>query len=168
MITLHEISDLTTYKNALYDTIKRIEEKQVELAPYVDPNGIPSIGIGFNLRDSYVRQAVFDTLGIVDASIQQQLTNTINATYAPGDNSALQSALGASFRFSSETEVRTTFNKIIGRYESRLDARLGGTPILNSFERIALVSLVYQSTNNITNEFIRAYRAGDRAEVLRT
>lgn len=54
MITLHEITDQTTYKNALYDTIKRIEEKQVELASYVDPKGVPSIGIGFNLRDAVV------------------------------------------------------------------------------------------------------------------
>lgn len=59
MINYHTLSE-AAYKTARYDFKKQLEG--MELDAYVDSVGKPTIGVGFNLRDSDVRSAVFDEI----------------------------------------------------------------------------------------------------------
>ncbi len=70
---------ITTLSEQAFDSqlaslIGQLEGKK-EL-PYLDTAGIPTIGIGFNLRDSdAIRNAVFDAMGIQDTATRSALTS---------------------------------------------------------------------------------------------
>jgi GH24 family phage-related lysozyme (muramidase) len=51
MITFNTFSDPSSYSNSRYGFILGVEEGGVpNLDPYVDSQGIPTIGLGFNLN----------------------------------------------------------------------------------------------------------------------
>jgi len=52
--------------------------------PYLDTVGIPTIGIGFNLRVENIRKAVFKEMGITGTAMQNTLTAIITAPPAAG------------------------------------------------------------------------------------
>ena len=182
---LTNLHSVTNYVQLRYDSI-RSEEGYVPEA-YVDshqPYGIPTIGVGYNLRvylDLVLRTFGFDVDGTIltgDAAIAeqgyiQQITNVINAQYAPNDTTALRNALSpimtaranntvagypptfdrrSAFRFDSETESQTVFNVCVQENETRVDNWLGaGNVLANSKERIAIVSLAYSSKRGATD-----------------
>jgi len=169
MINWHQITDPTIYEQDRFNEIRNLEGPRS--LPYLDTKGIPSIGIGFNLRTMNVRNAVFEAMGI-DTSLLtdpnaiaaeqgyiSQLETALNQRYS--SNSALRSALNpimaqratdpvlASYPYISsrttftmtDPEIETAFNDIIPDYEATLNAWLPGIP--QSDERLALVSLAY-------------------------
>lgn len=66
----HVIGDPETYSQQRFDEISSHEG--ILPSPYRDTNGIPSIGIGFNLRDNNVRGEVFRAIGINTALLADQ------------------------------------------------------------------------------------------------
>jgi Ca2+-binding RTX toxin-like protein/GH24 family phage-related lysozyme (muramidase) len=166
----HVIGDPGTYSQQRFDEISSLEG--VRPSPYRDTKGIPSVGIGFNLRTENVRRAVFEAMEInaqdqrlspVQQAAEQgyinQLTAAAQQTYS--SDAALQLALNNIMvqrsmdpllmnqahiagrnTFEMQTnEIRTTFDAIIGGYETAVDNWLAGIPQSN--EREALVSLAY-------------------------
>ncbi|MCP4485862.1 MAG: calcium-binding protein, partial [Gammaproteobacteria bacterium] len=59
------------YQDLRYRLILQFEESGTEqLSPYVDPVGLPSIGVGFNLTDQSIRTFVFQNMGLGSASVE--------------------------------------------------------------------------------------------------
>lgn len=163
------------YKDLRYDILVNVEESgDPKESPYSDSKGIATIGIGFNLRDAFVRTAVLRKLGFnVDnpnAAEQGYITRieqAVSQSYETG--TAVQAALDSimydrsvdpnvtapegetkrdSFSFSSNSEIRQVFDQIIVNYEAVVNNWLAhhnlGT-IVESRERAVLVSLAYNS-----------------------
>lgn len=166
---------------------------------YVDNEGIPTIGIGFNLKDAPdLREAVFNELytstsidlvrealtPIVTTNygksklISQQQEKTkllradVNAALAKLRNDNPKLTIGA-FRFQNEGQIISFFNKdpeAAISYEAELDERLTelGAPSIpeNTYERLALVSLVWNGGKGILGNGIKtALQEGDRSKV---
>jgi GH24 family phage-related lysozyme (muramidase) len=62
MIQFHEITSATVYEDGRFSLIS--EAEGLRTAAYLDTSGIPSIGIGFNLRDATLQPLVFRAFGI--------------------------------------------------------------------------------------------------------
>ena len=58
----HASASQTAYRDLRFDFLKRVEDTRT--LPYLDSKQIPTVGIGFNLRDANVRQEVFKTMKI--------------------------------------------------------------------------------------------------------
>ena len=104
MINFRTITDVGIYRNGLFEFIK--QQEAVRTAAYLDTAQPPrpTIGIGFNLRDSVLQPLVISSFGLDPESpflgpVEQEreqyyvdrLIAAINGTYAT--DSALQSAL---------------------------------------------------------------------------
>ena len=101
----------TEYESLRYQMLRQLEESGIEkLLPYVDPIGLPTVGVGFNLTDRFVRNQVFSTLDIGETGLSyaglgaegqvaedsyvQRITDVIDATYFDAsDTSILQDQL---------------------------------------------------------------------------
>ncbi|BAU49418.1 hypothetical protein SVA_2870 [Sulfurifustis variabilis] len=62
-ITFHTITNTTTYRDLVYNTLKSSGYEGTVYWAYADSKGIPTIGIGFNLRDPAVFDEVIKVLG---------------------------------------------------------------------------------------------------------
>lgn len=197
------ITPNTTFANGTYDetlfcTLRALEG--VNYLAYID-NGIPHIGVGFNLQDLTVFNAVVGVLGIEPTANDRelywynQLRDAVKQTYASGyDISfALDSIMLARwgdttdtvankvsfFEINSgdgDTQLRQIFNSIIGTYEAAVNNFFGASAPADSNERIALVSMAYNSSvypkgqkyaglPNVFGDGIKnAIANGDRAE----
>lgn len=62
MISYNEIQDPTEYNNYLYNFLAVVEGLRYDA--YSDPKGIPSNGVGFNLRDEFVLSQVLIVFGV--------------------------------------------------------------------------------------------------------
>lgn len=151
----------STYTNLRLEIISDTEG--IRLEPYRDSVGIPTIGIGYNLRDSGVLQSVLNVIFGSDGnnSLEQGYRNNVRAAVALsyGSDAALRSALNAimqtrlndrrlnglnrraTFAFSNSSEASTPYNTVVSTYENRVTNWL--TSIPESQERAALVSLSY-------------------------
>lgn len=104
MTSWHEIIDPAIYSARRFTELSASEGTKP--LPYLDTKGIPSVGIGFNLRAGTVRTAVFQAMGInaqdprlagnaaaqvAEQGYINQLTAAVQATYA--NDAALQQAL---------------------------------------------------------------------------
>src|ERR1700716_3499207 len=67
------------------------------------------------------------------------------------------------FTFNDEDDVKGALINLIPVYEERLTTKLGQN-LSSSVEKSVLVSLVYQSLNNLNPEFVTAFNTGNRAE----
>ncbi len=176
MLTGLHLLTTESYRNERFNFIRN--EEGLRRTAYLD-QGIPHIGIGFNLRAANVQNQVFVAFGInpTDANLsdaarareqqyKDELISVINGTYS--SNSALQSALNdvmnrrandlllsaisdrrSTFEFRTDNEAIGVFNTAILTYETKLDTWLSGIP--ESKERIALVSLAYNTKDGSTS-----------------
>src|ERR1700735_3728608 len=101
---------------------------------YIDSNGFPSIGIGFNLSATNVFNAVVAALGIPSAAVSQ-LQAAINAAVGSSPTSfaaALQNQLnqilaqqGSSTTFTiDQTQAQQVFPTIAPTYEGKVDSAI--------------------------------------------
>ncbi|AMK76855.1 MULTISPECIES: calcium-binding protein [Methylomonas] len=182
----------TEYQRICFNLVKTAEGVKTEA--YLDSKKIPTIGIGFNLRDTNVLQKVlmaFSVDGVTDlANVTNAFLVIANAPY--NSDTALQTALNnkmaeyyaqgkvnrSTFAFAAgETgfnEMRDTFNQAVQEYEGnhlpgknepgRVDNWLANIP--SSKERAVLVSLSYNGLiNEGTSPTLRkAILDGNRAE----
>lgn len=189
----HVISnDQTEYLRFCFDLIKASEG--VKPAAYLDSKGIPTIGIGFNLRDEGVLQKVMTAFGVTEANLAGVTNEILTIAKAPyTSDTALQTALNnqmaqyyaqskvnrPTFAFAAGetglTEMRNTFNEAVQEYEGyhlpgqlsvsgRVDNWLADIP--PSKERAVLVSLSYNGLiNKTTSPTLRkAILDGNRSE----
>ena len=106
-ITLHTFATTAVFEAFRWDFIKRAEG--VKVAPYIDHVGVPTIGVGFNLKDAGIRGLVFSQIDWVanDTRLSSpadiatnngfisKLEAAVNKTYPPNDTASLQSAVNA-------------------------------------------------------------------------
>jgi len=62
MLIFHRINDRNMYEQDRFNFIKHAEGS--ESLPYIDTKGIPTIGIGFNMRTNNIKNRIFDIFGI--------------------------------------------------------------------------------------------------------
>ena len=145
---------------------------------YADSEGIPTIGIGFNLRDPNVLDEVLTRFLFVltdpsDDSYKDRLVAVFAAdtpaTWQADANGIMAeraAAIGGNarttFAFSNLTEVFATFDQLVVDYEST--ATTLGPDAANSYERLAIVDMAYNGVLDESNLFRTAWNAGDRAE----
>ncbi len=155
-IAYHEIADPTTYRNLVYSTLKSSGYEGTVYWAYADSKGIPTIGVGFNLRDeSVLREIVkifgpnpFDvTLTTEQRAREQYWYDSIREAVSQGypQGSTVRDTLNAvmqlraqdtidtvpnkrlTFEFGSEPELRQAFDEIIKIYEQRVNNWLAGS-----------------------------------------
>jgi hypothetical protein len=107
------------YDTKMLNLLEKIAEGNVPAA-YVDPKGIPTIGIGINLRanlDSVLEWfgVDMDNLSTADATIVEKIRQTVNKsyTYGPAGDASLNNAIAPLFQQLSQKN-RTTFAKSLG------------------------------------------------------
>jgi Ca2+-binding RTX toxin-like protein/GH24 family phage-related lysozyme (muramidase) len=179
-----------SYAALRYQLLLNVEETgNPKPTPYLDSKGIPTVGIGFNLRSANVLDAVLSAFGFnVDApqgsteyNYKEEIKAIVNASHA--SNSELDTQLNevmnrrfndndiplshrtrADFRFSGDSEIRGVFDSLIGDYEDKVDAWLSGIPA-TAQERLSLVSLAWNNAGKLLGPGLSAaLQTGDRAE----
>ena len=111
---------LGTYDQALFDLIESVEGTRTEV--YLDSVQHPTIGIGFDLKDRDVRNAVISAFGIdpgnaeLDAAGQareqyynDQLVAVMAASYAQGDDAVVEAQLDALMAQRYEKGVKSVY-----------------------------------------------------------
>jgi Ca2+-binding RTX toxin-like protein/GH24 family phage-related lysozyme (muramidase) len=184
-----------TYNSYRYLFIKQVEEGgSVSTAAYIDSKGIPTIGLGFNLRVN--QEQILNGLGIdFGAPAEQPYVTRIKAivssTYpdTTAAEAVLQIALDAvmadraadvnvpgskrsTFTFSNEAEVQAVFDAIAPLvYERKIadwEVKYGLGTMQSSPERVALFSLAYNTKDGSTSllgpGLANAINSGNRAE----
>lgn len=189
--TMLDAKDQSEYMRYRYDVISAAEG--VRWLAYLDTAGIPSNGIGFNLRDDNILKLVLQSFGLDTSTTLTTFHNIVSQSYA--DNTALRTALNAemanqhkanvairsTFAFADgaagKEEMRAVFDIAVQIYDEgypegsnaydiqgRVNAWLDDIP--PSKERVVLVSLSYNGLINAgTSPSLReAVLSGDRAE----
>src|SRR5579872_2581111 len=161
------------YPTLRFQVISNVEG--VKPNAYLDSKGIPTIGIGFNLRIPSVFAAVMNALGISQADpaygtiqslVQQSWSSAVTL------DAALNGVLAARARSSNgaitpmtftltPAQTQQVFNVIVPQYESVVNSRVPGIP--NSAERVALVSLAFNSPSLIGSNLVAAINSDNRA-----
>jgi len=181
MITISRVAPRATYENQRYEFLLLLEESGVpKLEAYADSKGIPTIGVGFNLRDTANQDAIFGALNLT-GPLRIALGSVFRGQYPrqPGEtqeqvNMRLRADINAemarfgagAFQFASATQVRLVFDQLVRAREDRV-SNWAPNPILDSHERIALVSLAWneRSANPLlADKLYGALAAGNRAE----
>ncbi len=189
MLNFHALSD-AAYKDLRYRVLVNVEETgNPKSIAYLDSKGIPTIGIGFNLRVENVRNAVLDRFGFdvnapagtVEKQYLDEIKSLVNASYANKDalcaklNEVMSRHFNDSriptnpnmhpdFQFLNDGEIRGVFDTLIGGYETKVDNWLEGVPI-TAQERAALVSLAWNNAGKLLGDGLKnALQTGNRAE----
>jgi GH24 family phage-related lysozyme (muramidase) len=189
MLTYGTISN-QNYDDLLFQVIKNTEG--TETRPYIDAKGIPTIGIGFNLREASIREEVLEKFGFdltassgsAEKQYIQQIENAVNGSYS--SNLALQQALNGimnaryqdtripaenrtrnAFEFANDAEMEPSFWLLVPTYETKVDTQLlSDIPL--SRERVALVSLAWNTRDGSTTllgpALLNALQNDNRAE----
>ena len=184
MIIYHTLQN-NEYTLQRWQMLVTTEENNVpKTQVYFDSVGIPTIGVGFNLRVDLVRDDVFVALGIGDNEVEETYKTRLIAAIAVATSAAaLQTALDVimaerfadvnvpggetkrqSFSFRDVPHIRTTFDTIIDRMETDFTAALN-IIAPDSRERLALLSLYYNHPRLIGAGLRAALLSGDRAEI---
>lgn len=107
MLTRYSELNEERYQQLRYDAIVNAEENgDPKEFPYLDSQGIPTIGVGFNLQSQNVREAVLAAFGLdpnstnlSEQSYVTQIANAVSQTYGGTTqaerDAALQAALNA-------------------------------------------------------------------------
>jgi Ca2+-binding RTX toxin-like protein len=169
----------TAYEDLRFEVIKDVEDSL--LVPYLDPEGIPSIGIGFNL--TVHRDLVYESMGLVphdkndDTYISQldtildgtwedgedaELVSSMNAVMLARSNDTLYSGVRTTFAYADQEEVRGDFDVLAPGYETILDGGLEDIP--ESHERVALLALTWNNPLLVGAGLQAAIENNDRAE----
>lgn len=179
-----------SYQTDIFDFVANVEENgDLKEKAYLDSDGIPTIGVGFNLRVSSVFDEVIERIfypsGVPPSPItaDQQYINNISSLVSQtwSNNSSLQSALDgvmaqraadplvnyankrSTFEYFSDAEIKSTFDDLSPSYESILTSKVPSAPTASE-ERVALFSLTWNSPSLIGPGLQGAIAAGDRAE----
>ncbi|MEM1103464.1 MAG: calcium-binding protein [Pseudomonadota bacterium] len=174
------------YEALRFETIRQLEG--AELRPFSDSVGIATIGIGFNLQVSSVRDPLLEAFGFnlssaSDSAYAAELADIFAQDWT-GNSAGLRNAADAvmaeraadpsvpgankrsSFAFISFDEMADFFDaEIIDQFEDVVDRWVEGVPL--SLERAAYVSLAYNgiiSGSSSSPNLNAAIDAGDRAE----
>ena len=131
---------------------------------YLDTQGIPTIGYGYNLRanrNNYVSD--FESAGIVLTQEQQILLSTILNTNTPNLEQYNSSPISLNI---TEEQATGLYDIIISRYENDVLRQLDSATqirLADTYELIALVSMVYNGGAGMIGLGIRtALNSGDR------
>ena len=131
---------------------------------YLDTQGIPTIGYGYNLRanrNNYVSD--FESAGIVLTQEQQILLSTILNTNTPNLEQYNSSPISLNI---TEEQATSLYDIIISRYENDVLRQLDSATqirLADTYELIALVSMVYNGGAGMIGPGIRtALNSGDR------
>lgn len=167
------------YRNLRFGLVRQAEG--FRSLPYTDSaqGNNPTIGVGFNLDVSGVREEVLNALNIT-GGLRDRIEGTIRNTSATTD-SELQSELdevlqdwaanhsdydGPTTFALTEDQAWSVFDAIDDTYETKIDDWLSGIPA--SRERAALYSLAYNtkdgSTSLLGDGLKTAIENGNRAE----
>jgi len=180
------ITDAAGYERQRNEFLMQSQIEGVRLLPYLDSKGIPTTGVGYNLRDENVRRAVLEGLGFsqqsgdptvsqIDTQFAEQIAGAVGNTYT--SNADLQNALDSimqarrqeyinnglpvadvrsTFAFRDTTEAAAPLSVVAATYEAKIDAWLAGIP--RSTERIVFFSLAYSQsdTNPLLGPGLRA------------
>lgn len=186
--------DKTSYNDLRLQILAKVEENQgLSTKVYLDSKGIPTIGIGMNLRSQKPKDAVFEAILGDRASAgnlteedkyrnriiailknlypqtpvgEAQLQSDLNAVMAEraADSRITFANKRATFEFADEQEIKDTFNTLIESvYEEAVDTWYG-SKIDYSYERLALVSLAYNSPSLLGSKLKAAIEEGNRPE----
>jgi len=145
---------------------------------YVDGVGVPTIGIGFNLRvnlEPVLRAIVGEASW--SSELLGRLRTEVNRSYAAGQNATLNANLDrvmkewhdevnpkvpASFAFTGSTQIARALDAMDDYYDGRIDAWVAGIP--ESSERAALFSLCWNAPGLLGPKLKAAIETGNRAE----
>jgi len=147
---LHTLTE-TQFNGLLRRTIGQLEGD--EPLAYLDSNGIPTIGVGFNLSDINVRNNVFLAMGIVTVAAQSAIIAEINAATnnatiralpdLPARNTELQRRLsvayGQAFQM-TDGQIQSIYDDEV---RGRISAVRASSGLGFSLELVALVSLQF-------------------------
>lgn len=172
------------YESLRFELINQLEASNnldTLLRPIIDDRGIPTIGIGLNLRNQASRNIVFNVLGINpnnsnDAQFSIQLINVINQIWLDGQEAQLRAALDnvmqnratalggrQTFAFLNRNESENAFaQRVTNIDEPIISSRLQN--FSNSLERATLVSMVFNAPVLLGSGLIRAINNSDRSE----
>jgi hypothetical protein len=179
----HTLSD-AAYKDLRYRLIVQLEESgNPKSLTYLDSKDIPTIGIGFNLRDDSVRKEVLLAFGFnvvtpnqAEQGYMNEIANLANGNYSQAIlgaklNDVMQRRFGDSripaanitrpdFMFLNDDEIRAVFDVVAKKQEKSVTNFYGETP--NSYERLALLSMKYSGV--LGGDARDAINSGNRAE----
>ena len=174
------------YESLRFELLNQLEtsnDLEPLLNPILDSLGIPTIGVGLNLRDINSRSIAFETLGIdpdnaADAPFAERLIEVIDRPFEDGQEEELRVALDAvmseraaalgnertTFTFSDRDEAISAFDQRVSTVDEPLvDSTVAG--IANSLERATLVSLAFNGGAGLIGPNLQAaIEAGDRPE----
>jgi len=191
-LTFHELDNTTAdannqtaYQKLRFDLI--VNTEGVKKTIYPDSVGIPSIGIGFNLKDTNILGKILDSFGVADQTSRDALQKIVtdNASNIANLTNALNIKMGtlfthtpplanrATFTFNNADEMKAVFDEAVLTYDNsdtnlgplgRVDNWLADIPPSN--ERAVLVSMSYNGYINRgeSPSLRRAIMNGDRAE----
>ena len=162
------------YSALLFQVIANVEG--VKPRAYLDTKGIPTIGIGFNLRIPSVFDAVMASLsinkgdpayGMIQSLVRQPWSgaasldaalDAVMATRAQSSNGAISLT---TFTL-TQTQMQQVFNTVVSTiFEPIVDSKVPGVP--DSAERAALISLAFNNPSLIGNNLISAINSSNRA-----
>ena len=181
MIKFNPITDETSYFSKRYKLVENVEENGVpKLIAYADSEGIPTIGVGMNLRTHYVAiiNKILLNYPLTDLAkrpeLEKAIETEVNKKY-PKPTGNTQSAIdaeirnnlnkvmaqycgeGAIFSFSGELDanrnnkqIKEIFDGISGIYEDKIDDWIPELENEDSEERLVLFSLSYNTKDGLT------------------
>lgn len=150
----YDIIETDVYYQNRYDLLLKVEG--TEETPYVDSKGLPTIGIGYELRThfAYIYEQIIGKSPTATPELYNQLKAIVSSNYAPGSkilsqklNTALEAAnfndpsIPRTFSFSNDVQMKNVLNHIQDIYEYKIDKWLNSVP--DSEERAVLFSLAY-------------------------
>lgn len=180
MIDLNTL-DETDYENLCFTVIKNVEVYNGNV--YDDGIHIPTIGLGFNLRDSDSLTAVLNEMtgNDIPAGLQSDVAAVVanNFTADTGgtidqlndilaDYSFTDPFLPSTFTLTSAQSEDIFLNTLFSPKDADLTTAITNFPnsadILDSNERVALFSLAYNAPSLIGTHLVTDIVNGDRAE----
>jgi GH24 family phage-related lysozyme (muramidase) len=176
-----------TYAALRYQVLLNAEETgDPKETAYLDSKGIPTIGIGFNLKTNFL--AVLNGFDFnttvtqvpAEAAYIKEIKDLVNESYA--SNAALNADLNevmsrhfadtsipaanrtrSAFQFLNDTEIRGVFDGLIESYETKVNNWFAGIP--ESPERAILASLAWNNAGKLLGNGLKtALQTGNRAE----
>ena len=182
----------TNYLNVVEQSL--IAAEGVKLSVYDDGKGIPTIGIGYNLKVRPILDAVVTSFGADPSKLStknqviltdyiNQMASDINSFTTGDDLKTLQDSLNKQlvqigklfaagvvqsvFAFANSGKAERLFDTIYNNlsFESNLSSALGKSNFNDSLERAALISLAYNGVKIKGTNMLSDIQKNNRAEV---
>lgn len=145
----HTSANQTAYQDLRFGFLKQVEDTRT--LPYLDSKQIPTVGVGFNLRDANVRLEVFNAMKIdvnqisatnpaaraAEQGYIDLLVAAINLAYAKGQENILRPNLDAVLLNRSQDPLLQGFPNITSRIAftmSSADMRTAFDALIPTYE----------------------------------